>query len=147
MRKKSFFERLTGSSSLDDFDEKELSVKDNSGWIEESNEEGQLTIDVYQTPDDIVIKSIVAGVKPEDLDLEISREMITIRGKREESMKVEKENYFYQELYWGRFARSVLLPQEIDPDEAEASLKDGVLTVRLPKINKEKIQKIKIKKE
>lgn len=147
MRKKSFFERLTGSSSLDDFDEKELSVKDGSGWIEESNEEGQLTIDVYQTPDDIVIKSIVAGVKPEDLDLEISREMITVKGKRDESMKVEKENYFYQELYWGRFSRSVLLPQEIDPDEAEASLKDGVLTVRLPKINKEKIQKIKIKKE
>ncbi len=147
MRKKSFFERLTGSSSLDDFDEKELSVKDGSGWIEESNEEGQLTIDVYQTPDDIVIKSIVAGVKPEDLDLEISREMITVKGKRDESIKVEKENYFYQELYWGRFSRSVLLPQEIDPDEAEASLKDGVLTVRLPKINKEKIQKIKIKKE
>lgn len=132
---------------MDDFDEKELSVKDGSGWIEESNEEGQLTIDVYQTPDDIIIKSIVAGVKPEDLDLEISREMITVKGKRDESMKVEKENYFYQELYWGRFSRSVLLPQEIDPDEAEASLKDGVLTVRLPKINKEKIQKIKIKKE
>lgn len=131
---------------MDDFDEKEIESND-SHWMEESSEEGQLTVDVYQTPDEIIIKSIVAGVKPEDLDIEITREMITLKGKREEAMKVEKENYFYQELYWGRFTRSILLPQEINPDEAEAKLKDGILTVRLPKINKEKTQKIKIKHE
>lgn len=145
--KKSFFERLTGSSSLE-LEEKDLNVKGEGGqWMEESNEEGQLTIDVYENPDNIIIKSMVAGVKPENLDVNITHEMITISGGREDEQRVEKQNYFYQELYWGRFSRSILLPKEVDPDEAEAILKDGVLTVKIPKINKEKVQKLKIKRE
>ncbi|NOY35469.1 MAG: Hsp20/alpha crystallin family protein [bacterium] len=124
--KKSFFEKLTGSSRVEDNtfgDEQKvgLTEKDN-GWMEEDNEEGQLTVDVYQTPNDIIIKAIVAGVRPEDLDVSITQEMVTIKGKREESHRVEKEDYFYQELYWGSFSRSILLPQEINPDEAEATV-------------------------
>lgn len=147
--KKSFFERLTGSSNLDELEEeKGLNVKgEGSQWMEESNEEGQLTIDVYENPDSIIIKSMVAGVKPENLDVNITHEMVTISGGREDEQRVEKQNYFYQELYWGRFSRSILLPKEVDPDEAEAILKDGVLTVKIPKINKEKVQKLKIKRE
>jgi HSP20 family protein len=147
-KKRSFFEKLTGSGKIEDKEpEKNVSLKTENGWMEESAEEGQLTVDVYQTPTDIIIKSIVAGVKPEDLDVSISHEMITIRGKREDSLRVEKESYFYQELYWGSFSRSVLLPQEVDPDEAEANLKGGILTIRLPKLNKERVHKLKIKGE
>lgn len=146
--KKTFFERLTGSSSPDESDEKELEVKNGNGqWPEESGEEGQLTIDVYESPDSIIIKSMVAGVKPENLDVNITHEMVTISGGREDEQRVEKQNYFYQELYWGRFSRSILLPKEVDPDEAEAVIKDGVLTIKIPKINKEKVQKLKIKRE
>ncbi len=144
--KKSFFEKLTGSSRAEQIEEPyEKSLEENDDWMEKNNEEGQLTVDVYQTNDDIIIKAIVAGVKPDDLDVSITQEMITIRGRREESHRVERENYFYQELYWGSFSRSILLPQEINPDEAEASLKDGILTIRLPKRDKERIQKLRIK--
>ena len=145
---RSFFEKLTGSGKLEDSElEKNIGIKGDGNWMEESAEEGQLTLDVFQTPTEIIIKSIVAGVKPEDLDVSISHEMITIKGKREETHKVEKDSYFYQELYWGSFSRSILLPQEVDPDEADANLKGGILTIKLPKLNKEKIQKLKIKGE
>lgn len=149
--KKSFFEKLTGSHKKDDWEETSFSLgepienNDIIDKIEEENEEAQLTVDVYQTPDEIVVQSFVAGLKPEDLDVTITRDMITIKGKRESKHRAEKENYFYQELYWGSFSRSILLPQEIDPDEAEATIKDGLLTITLPKLDRERVQKLKIK--
>ncbi len=106
--------------------------------------EGQLTIDVYQTPEEIVVESTIAGVNPEDLDIDISSEAVTIRGKRTKEKKISDEDYFYQECYWGKFSRSVILPQEVDPDAAVASLKNGVLTIRLPKINRQKSKKLKV---
>lgn len=148
--KKSFFERLTGSHDEypDEFQKNSPpKMKEFMEELEEENEEGQLTVDVYQTPSEIIIQAIAAGVKPEDLDVVITREMITIKGKREDVRRIEKENFFYQELYWGSFSRSILLPQEVDPDESEATIKNGVLTIRLPKLDKEKTQKLKIKGE
>lgn len=106
--------------------------------------EGQLAIDVYETPKEIIIKSTIAGVKPEDLDVGIEDNTVNIRGSRHNEEKVKGEDYFYQECYWGTFSRSVILPSEVDSDKAEASLKDGILTVRLPKILKEREKKIKI---
>ncbi len=106
--------------------------------------EGQLTVDVYQTPTEIVIQSTVAGVDPDNLDISITSDSVTIRGRREKNERVKDEDYFYQECYWGKFARSIILPQEIDPDEAHASIKNGVLTVRLPKLNREKTKKLKV---
>jgi len=146
--KKSFFERLTGSHKEEE--ETKLDVLSDKSFIkemEEENEEGQLTVDVYQNPTEIIIQAIIAGVKPEDIDVSITRDMITIKGKREDSRRIERENFFFQELYWGSFSRSILLPQEIDPDEAEAVMKNGILTIKLPKIDKERVQKIKIKGE
>jgi len=148
MAKRSFFEKLTGSYKDDEGDELEPVV--NRSFIDEvesENEEGQLTVDVYQTPNEIIIQAIVAGVKEEDLDVSITQDMVTLRGKREDGRRVERENFFYQELYWGSFTRSILLPQEVDPDEAEAVLKNGLLTIKLPKLDKERVQKVKIKKE
>ena len=150
-KKRSFFERLTGSirAEEDYQDPKRIPVKGvdkkDANWMEEENEEAELTIDVYQTPAEIIVQTMVAGVRPEDLELTIGRDMVTVRGKREESRKVEEENYFAKELYWGAFSRTVLLPQEIDPEEAEAIEKHGLLTIRLPKIDKDKKTSIKVK--
>ncbi len=112
-------------------------------WLPES--EGQLTIDVYQTPSDIIIKSTIAGVNPEDIDISISNDMVTIKGYRAKDEEIKSEDYYYQECYWGAFSRSVILPVDIEADKAEASMKNGVLTLRLPKIEKIKTRKIKIK--
>ncbi|MFH1346645.1 MAG: Hsp20/alpha crystallin family protein [Spirochaetota bacterium] len=109
--------------------------------------EGELAIDVYSTPASLVIESAIAGVKPEDIDVSINPESITIRGKRERIDKIKTENYIHQECYWGRFSRTIILPQEIDPDKSHASIKNGVLKIILPKANKEKTKKIKIKFE
>lgn len=109
--------------------------------------EGQLTIDVYQTPDDIVIESAIAGVKPEDIDIDVNTDSVTIRGERRREHKIKEEDYFYQECYWGRFSRSVILPQEIDPENASVNFKNGILTVRLPKLNRKKSKKLKVKAE
>ena len=162
MEKRSFFERLTGSVKLDPTAElvasRTLSIKpmDPGGnrktaeiqaTVAQEEEEATLTADVYQTPDEIVVQTIVAGIKPEDVDVSISQDSITISGKRERAREVTNSDYFYQELYWGSFSRSVLLPQEIDPDEAEATIKNGLLTVRLPKLDRTKIQKLRVKNE
>lgn len=152
-KKRSFFERLTGTMRIPDDDDVEepvkLSVKadkkGNPAWMEEENEEMELAVDVYQTPTDIIVQTMVAGVRPEDLDLTIARDMITIKGKREEMRNIDEENYFTKELYWGSFSRTILLPQEIEPEEAEATEKQGLLTIVLKKIDKEKKSTIKVK--
>lgn len=113
-------------------------------WMEEA-QEGQLTIDVYQTDNDIVIQSTVAGVKTEDLDISITNDMVTIRGKRNRDEAVPQDRYFYQECYWGPFSRTIILPADIASDKVEATLKNGILTVKLPKIEKEQTKKIKVK--
>lgn len=109
-----------------------------------SEAEGQLTIDVHQTPTHIIVESTIAGVKPENLDIDITAESVTIRGTREHEEEVNEADYIYQECFWGRFSRSIILPQEIDPDKAEANLKNGVLKIKLPKVNKEKSKKLKV---
>jgi len=107
--------------------------------------EGQLTIDVYQTDDDIVIKSTIAGVKPEDLDVHINNDMVTIRGERKQEEEIDAENFYYQECYWGQFSRSVILPVEIIADKAEATMKNGILTIRLPKADTTKTRRIQVR--
>lgn len=154
--KRSFFERLTGvrpeRPDREEFSERKLSIKEEksnnrkSEWIEEpAQEEGQLTVDVYQTPDDIIIKTITAGVKPEELDISITRDMVTIHGHREETREVSEEDYFSRELYWGSFSRTILLPQEVDVEGAEASEKHGLLQIKLPKLDKHRETKLKVK--
>ncbi|MEK9174645.1 MAG: Hsp20/alpha crystallin family protein [Patescibacteria group bacterium] len=111
---------------------------------EASTEEGQLTIDVYQTPEEMVIKSTIAGVKQDDLDITIATDMVTIQGVRRKDESVSPEDYYYQELYWGPFSRSVILPQEVDTESAKASLKDGILTIHLPKFERGRTKKLRI---
>ncbi len=109
------------------------------------DEEGQLTIDIYQTENDIVIKSTIAGATSEDIDVSITNEMVTIKGIRKKDENIPPENYYYQELYWGPFSRSIILPVDIDSNKVKASMKDGILTIRLPKAEKLKTKTIKVK--
>lgn len=110
-------------------------------------DEGQLTIDVYQTADDIILESPIAGVRSDDLDIAITSESVTIKGKREKDRRIKEEDYFYQECYWGRFARSIILPQEVDAEKSEAQIKNGVLTIKLPKLNRQRSKKLKVQSE
>ena len=109
--------------------------------------EGRLTIDVYETDKEIVIKSTVAGVDPSELDINITPDSISIRGERTQEENVSSDSYFYQECFWGSFSRSIILPTEIDPDKAKASLKKGVLTIRLPKLSRSEERKLVIDAE
>jgi HSP20 family protein len=152
-RKLSFFERLTGGISLDEIQEdnnyeeeySEVPVHSESDGLSEWEEEGELSIDMYQTPTEVVIQTMTAGVRPEDLDIEIGRDMVTIQGKRRESRMIDEDDYVMRELYWGSFSRSIALPEEVDPDLAEASEKHGLLIIKLPKIDKERKTNLKIK--
>ncbi len=114
-------------------------------WIDNDYEEGQLAIDVYETDNEIVIKSTMAGVKPEDIDISINNDMLTIRGKREESSNIKEENYLYKECYWGSFSRSIILPTEVDNKNIDAELENGVLTVTLKKISHDKQIEVNVK--
>lgn len=169
--KKSFFERLTGAVNMDedeydfddDFAEEEYARPERRSFpesmsqpvreqrterpsfIQEGHSEGQLSIDVLQTSDDIIIKTIVAGVNPNDLDVSITRDSVTIKGNREEDISVSDNDYFYREVYWGEFSRTISLPAEVEVEEAEAIEKHGVLTIRLPKIDKDRETKIQVK--
>lgn len=109
--------------------------------------EGQLTIDVYQTPTDIYVESAIAGVSPDDIDINVTNDSIAIRGARHREKEAGDEDYFYKECYWGRFSRSVILPQEVDPEGASVSFKNGILKVRLPKLNRKKAKKLKVRVE
>lgn len=156
MEKRSFFERLTGGVNVESFPAgpnfTEPVLAKAQKFTEKQHElpqeeEGQLTIDVWQTPEDIVLQAFVGGVKPDDLDVAVTRDMVTIRGRREKQREITASDYFYQELYWGSFSRSILLPQEVDADEAQATIKHGLLTIHLPKLDKARVAKLKVRNE
>ncbi len=158
-KKRSFFDKLTGGIKMEedeDIDEdfevtpknksfqKNVKEKDKEGsWMEDDAEEGQLTVDVYQTATEIVVQTMVAGVRPDDLQINITRDMITIKG--EENKNISEENYLAKELYWGAFSRRILLPQEVEPEDAEAIEKHGLLIIKIPKIDKSKRANLKVK--
>ncbi len=147
--KRSFFERLTGTVRMDEEAEvrptKKAAVAEANSWIEEEDKDAELTVDVYQTTDMIVVKAMIAGVRPEDLDVSITRDQVTIRGTREEEKVAREEDYFARELFWGSFSRTIQLPEEVDVDEAEAVEKHGLLILKLPKLDKKRQSKLKVK--
>jgi len=125
--------------------EPEEDYSDETSGDEVEEQEGQLTVDVFQDDTNVVIQSTIAGVSPDDLDVSITNDMVTIRGERRQSFDIEEEDYFYQECYWGTFSRSIILPVEIDADRAEAKIKNGILTIRIPKANAAMTRKLKVK--
>lgn len=160
-KRRSFFEKLTGAIKLDDenhydhHDDEALEAPRAShnlaldeekplSW-QDDEVEGELTVDVYQTATHIVIKTMIAGVRPDDIEIHISRDMVTIKGRREDEKEIHAEDYYHKELYWGSFSRTIILPQEVEPDEAEASERHGLLVIKIPKIDKHRQTKVKVK--
>lgn len=162
-KKRSFFQKITGGLSLRDNDDDFLSdeeiepdqksinpfkkeIEKVDEWSEaEEDLTSELAVDVYQTADEIVVKAMAAGVKPEDLDIDISRDMVVIAGSRKEGSLAESGDYIAKELYWGSFSRSIMLPEEIDPETSIATEKNGLVIIRLPKLDKQKRTKIRVK--
>ncbi len=100
-------------------------------WFETSHE-GQLSVDVFRDGNQLVIRSTVAGAKPEDIDVSVNGDLLTIRGHRESNREINEDDWFHQECHWGAFSRSLILPLEVISDQADATLRDGVLEVRIP---------------
>jgi HSP20 family protein len=100
---------------------------------------------MYQTDNEIIIKTVIAGVSEKDLDISIASDTVEIRGQRESEEEVEEDNYYYRECFWGGFMRSITLPVEVNSDKASAAFKNGVLTIHLPKSERHKTKKISIK--
>jgi HSP20 family protein len=121
--------------------------RNDTAWDDDDQPEGQLTVDVYQTPTEIVVESAIAGVRSEDIDIQVTQDSVSIRGSRAREKTVKDDDYLYQECYWGKFARSIILPQEVDPDGASVTFKNGILTIRLPKSDKRKTKKLKVKSD
>lgn len=168
-KKRSLFQRIKRAFHFEDefFDDEEESIElpdtkipaylkkiqiesdedDRDDWKQQEEEDmcGELAVDVYDHTDCIMIQSMVAGVKPESLELTIGRDIVIIKGKREDTRKINDDKFLIKELYWGSFARTIVLSQEIDPDLAEASEKFGLLTLKLPKIDRNKRSTIKVK--
>ena len=118
----------------------ELKVDD---WFEP---EGELAIDVYSTEKDVVIQSVIAGVRPEEIDITVENDVVTIKGNRRNPNETEEKHYLHEECYWGPFSRQVFLPEDIDVKNVAAIMKDGVLTLRLPKLHLEKTKQVKIER-
>jgi len=108
-----------------------------SDWL--SQTEGKLSVDVVETRDEIVIRSAIAGVKTEDLDITLSDDTITIRGSRTHGHTESRGDQVHvQECHWGSFSRTIILPSHIDPDSVDATLKRGILTIRMKKVEMDK---------
>lgn len=166
--RRSFFERLTGAVKVNDYeldDEEQEDVtppqkgrtthisveREDDDWGTPAQEDvaddtiGELAVDMHDTGEDLIIKTMVAGVKPEDLDVSISRDSVTIKGKREHERTSGDQEHIYTELYWGSFSRTIALPAEIEVEEAEAIEKHGLLVIKLPKIDKNRQTKLKVR--
>ena len=109
--------------------------------------EGQLTLDIYDDGAYFVVQTTVAGVRPEDLDISVNSESVTIRGARKRAQEVGDDRFYAKELYWGKFSRSAVFPEEVDGEKADASLKNGLLTIKIPKKSYASTKKIRIRSE
>lgn len=165
MKKRSLFERLSGSVAANDdydsFDDEYQAPVARRGaaapavasvrpsiqeqFEEEPVESGQLPVDMYQTANDIVIRTFIAGVRPDEINVSISRDMVVLEGSRASAESVADSDYVHQELFWGAFSRTIMLPQEVDVDAATAGAKDGLLTLVLPKLDKARQTKLRVK--
>lgn len=115
----------------------------NRDWF--NADEGQLNVDVFRDGRELVIRSPIAGVDPKDIEISVSGDLLTIRGKRESAKDIGEDGWYYHECYWGAFSRSIVLPHQVLSEKTEASLKNGVLEIRVPILEPGKSFKIKLK--
>lgn len=130
------------SNDSDDKPEQAVAEPEQEDWL--SDFEGQLAVDAYETGKELIIKAPVAGVAADHLDIQVTDNQVTIKGQREDSHQLDAENYYLQECYWGSFSRSFELPFPVDSKKAKASVKDGLLSIRLPKDEKAQAKKLTV---
>jgi HSP20 family protein len=146
---KQFFAELSASDDSAELRTRVHATDEDLAGADASNlgeeREGQLAIDVYEKGHSIVVEAPIAGVANDDIDIHITNESLTIRGRRHREHTVKDTDYLFQECYWGRFSRSLILPEEIDADRAEATIKNGVLRVVMPKMHQSGGKKVQVK--
>lgn len=108
-------------------------------------QEGSLAVDIFEKKDKLVVQVAIPGVKADDLDITVEGEILNIKGETKQEEKIEEKDYFRREFRYGSFNRSVKLPVEVDPQQAHAEYKDGVLTLSFPKPEKKKVLSIPVK--
>lgn len=101
--------------------------------------------DIYETEDEVVVKASLPGVKPEDIDVSVVGDTLTIKGEVKEEKEVKEQNYIRKERRFGSFCRSFTLPVSVNPDKATAEFENGMLTLTLPKAEEVKPKSIAIK--
>ena len=119
-------------------------VRPGVGWPARAGAE-VLAVDVYETDDAVVVKTAVPGISPEDLDVSVTGDVLTIRGETKAEEEIKEGNYIRRERRYGRFSRSVTLPGHLETDKTEAEFKDGVLTLTVPKSEEVKRKAIEVK--
>jgi len=119
-------------------------IRPRVGWLAPLGA-GALAVDIYETDQDVVVKTSMPGVKAEDLDITITGDTLTVKGETKTEEKVEKANYIRQERRYGAFCRSLTLPTTIVAEKAKAEFENGVLTLTLPKAEEVKPKTIKVK--
>lgn len=111
----------------------------------QNNQEGQLALDVYQTPSEIIVVAPIAGVKLSDIFVSVTEDILTIKGKRYLEFDIPEEDYLTEECFWGDFSRSIVLPTSVDSTKITASFKDAVLKISIPRTERTKTKIIRIK--
>ena len=119
-------------------------VRPRTGWMAPV-EGATLAVDMYETDDSIVVKSAVPGIEPDDLDISITGDTLTIKGETQSEQEIKEENYIRRECRYGSFYRTVNIPVPVVTDKAEAEFKNGILTLTLPKAEEVKPKAIKVK--
>jgi len=105
---------------------------------------GQLVVDVYETEKELIVQSAIAGIKTEQIDVSLENDILIIKGERDNPSKDKEQRYFLKECYWGPFSKEIILPREIDTSRIDAKVKDGILTVRMQKVERLKNKKISV---
>ena len=121
-------------------------TKENKTHLEDQGDIGELTVDVYETDREVVVQSAIAGVTSDELDIALEQDILVIKGNRKNPVKDEDKNYFMKECYFGPFEKEIILPKEVDISQIKASMDNGLLTIKLPKLDL-KQKKIQIEEE
>ncbi|HMB25882.1 MAG TPA: Hsp20/alpha crystallin family protein [Patescibacteria group bacterium] len=120
------------------------------GFTEETDipEQAELSIDIFQDKENLYVIAPVSGIKSDSLDLSLEKDILTIKGERDKKYTAsDKNQYLYQECYWGKFSRSIILPGPVKNNKIKAELLNGVLRIILPKEKENGLVRIKVKQE
>ena len=135
------------NAAIDEEEKRARIIREKMQTDHDEHTDGQLALDIYQTPTQIVIVAPIAGVKLSDIDVSVTEDVLTIKGKRYLEFDIPEEDYFSQECFWGDFSRSIVLPASVDTTKISASFKDAVLKISIPKVERVKTKIVRIKPE